>query len=228
MDNEKHLIANLWDVDDSIVYRQWLARLIQFLRVGVRGGKKLDRLLNKYKFERAIPALSEGEASTRPISRAERFISFNPHSIRTIMPGVLGILDISKRCGIPNIIATGRAKHEEWIEMTIESLKRNGIADFFEGKFFTPAGMDSALSKAVVIKHLLLAYENVTFYEDDVETAIFVAKIFGEKVRIRLVRHKMNEYLYRKLNVSEYTNIELFDLGAAEVKYRNLLESSHE
>lgn len=211
MISEKLVEAHIFDVDDTIVNREWYTRLLQVARVYFLGTKTLDRLFKKYNNEEDIPEFDNTlPKEDAPLKLRERMSKFF-HSTRTVIPGVLGLLNKLNEKSIPLFIATGRRNHTEWAEMTNESLDMNKI-DFFPEKFFTPSEMKSAVNKAIVIKDKLKKYGRIEFYEDDVETAVFLALTFGDDVKINLIYHKLNIPLYNKLQIKTLPNIKLYDI----------------
>lgn len=113
---------------------------------------------------------------------------------------------------MPINLVTGRRNHKSWIEMTEKNFMQNGIGTFFQEKFFTPKGTKSALNKAIVVKDQLKKYQTVNFYEDDVETAVFLAWIFEERIKVHLIYHSINKPLYAKLQIRDFPNIELLNV----------------
>lgn len=219
-------VAHFFDVDDTLENRQILARLWQVLRVYFGGSRTLDKLFSKYNSIDDIPELKQEHPENndleihvrdiaKPLELAKKFIeraSKYFHSIRTVIPGVIGLLEEIKNTSTPPGIVTGRRNHTEWINTTSENFGANKLGEYFNEKYFTPHGMKSALRKAIVIKDKLRSHTKVKFYEDDVETAVFLALTFGDELEIVVIYHALNIPLYDKLQIKYLKNIKLLDV----------------
>lgn len=103
-----------------------------------------------------------------------------------------GVADEIKRLideGFDLFIDTGRPNKLTWADVTMETLDRAGILNFFKEIFYKPPGVSSTISKAHALHLLSKKYNTIEFNDDEISTAHFIASIFPE-IGVNLVQKK--------------------------------------
>lgn len=186
-------IACSFDLDDTVVGREGITR-----GAGALAGIFKRHSLPSYTISN-LPEIDRTVVD-EPLTRLEA-TSFIVHRRRNVFPGVFELLEEQVSDGADIFGNTGRSNKRAWVDMTWNSLTRGGISHFFRDIFFTPKGMETAVSKAVGLKELQVAYRKVIHVDDDPRTIAFLANIFPE-MDIYLITYGTTGLLYSREEMS--------------------------
>ena len=201
MTEQLNLKARVFDFDDTLIGRESVTRI---------SGLVFGRLR-----PHRIPALTLVDVSqlelnhSRVASSINGFkerISFEFHARRNVYLEVRDILAGIAADGVDIYGNTGRSHKGDWVDMTEETLRRGGIAEYFKGVFYTPDGVRTAVSKAHAILGLTKQYEEVEFDDDDPRTARFIAKLFPN-VKVNLIQQGFTGLLVSRNELNELPNL---------------------
>lgn len=180
--------AYSFDLDDTIFRREKIIRYLGFIKGGLNRHKRSPYNINN------LPNISFGPVD-QPITGLVEKLSFKIHAQRSIIPETKDIIIEAASQGIDIYGNTGRSNKREWEIMTARSLENAGIAEYFRGVFHTPDGIKTAMSKAVALKLLLENYKQVSHFEDDYRTVLFLADLFPN-IDIYFIQHALSGLLY--------------------------------
>lgn len=204
MNTERKNKAQVFDLDDTIFARERIIRVLGFINGKLHPqSHSLLMRADIMRFE-----INHGRVDSQIEGWKER-LAFEAHARRQIFPWVLRILEALAEEGVDIYGNTGRPSKTEWVDMTYESLDKEGIGKFFTDVAFTPEGVKTAVSKAHRLDQLARFYGNkrVEYFEDDPRTIIFLAPLFPE-IRINYVQHKLSGLLVPDHELMEFGNVQ--------------------
>ena len=202
MKEQLHLKARAFDLDDTlIVGRETFTRASSLI---------MSRILSHHlpNLEIAhIAGLNLNHSRVNlPINSLKERISFELHARSKVYPGVIDELEKIADSGTDIYGNTGRPHKGDWVDMTEETLRRGGVAEYFRGVFYTPDGIRTAVSKAHAVLELTERYEQVEFDDDDPGTAYFIANLFP-RVKVNLVKHRFTGLFVSRSELDKLPNL---------------------
>ncbi|RJQ38068.1 HAD family hydrolase [Candidatus Microgenomates bacterium] len=144
-------------------------------------------------------------------------ISFWFQSKRKVNPNIAKALWELKEKGIKIFGNTGRENKKNWVEMTIQTLKKGGVLDLFEKDinnnpiiFFKPENISITQSKAAAVKELIKKYKRVVHMEDNPIDALPIAATFKD-VKVILVKDFSTNILLWMVDMKKFPNVQITD-----------------
>lgn len=193
--------AAVFDFDDTLIGREIVTRASGLIMGRVRPHRSSGLSVADI----AKLQLNHSRVSD-PIRRLRERLSFKLHARRNVYQGVKGEFERITANGADIYGNTGRSHKGEWVDMTEETLRRGGIAEYFREVFYTPEGVRTAISKAHAIQELTKQYERVEFYDDDPKTALFIASLLPN-VDVNLVQHGLTGLLVSRDELEKLPNL---------------------
>lgn len=148
-----------------------------------------------------VPGIQTGVAET-PLGPRE-YPSYLIHLFKFVYPAARRVLPLLNGDSYLN---TGRRNTKPWVDLTLRSMKRAGIGDYFRGFYFCPRGLSTGLSKLAVIAELRNRYPQVTHFDDNPLDGLLIARHFPD-VRMALVQDWSTRLFLRRLKI----DLEQFD-----------------
>ncbi len=136
--------------------------------------------------------------------RVGEMVSFLMHSIRRVNGSVPDFLDTYSSVDIYG--NTGRANRTPWVNMTMHTLQRAGVAEVFKDVYFKPPGTKTMLSKLAAIDELRRKYGVVTHLDDNPADALPIAAFFQD-VQVVIVQDLTTGLLYSREEAEKYPNV---------------------
>lgn len=140
------------------------------------------------------------------VSGKKEKIAFDWHAKRQVYPGVREELERLTSEGVDIYGNTGWPNKGDWVDMTHESLDKQGIGGFFTDIAFTPAGIKTAISKVHWLAHISKLYEYVEYDEDDGRTVEFVASRLPN-VQINYIQYGTSGLLVDRRELEAFPNV---------------------
>jgi phosphoglycolate phosphatase-like HAD superfamily hydrolase len=190
--------AMVFDLDDTLLKRSFIERNMTLLVERTRP-YQLPLFTRK---EIALLDINHSPIN-QPFTNLIEQVAFKLLSERKIFPGATDTIKRLTDQGFDIYINTGRPNKSVWADMTNETLNNSGIKDYFKQIFYTPEGIDTAVSKAHTISLLSQLYgADIEFSDDDIRAAHFVALTFPE-IQVNLIQYKLS----RRINLEQFPNI---------------------
>lgn len=196
---EKEKKAISFDIDDTMTERGALARAFGALN-GVFHPYHLPNIVLD-----AIPDIVRYETPSQKMNPKEK-LSLYFHGKRIAIPGVRALLLGKKEAGFDIYGNTGRADKKEWIQMTENFYRENGLAALITQTFYTPDGIKTAFSKAAALRELQESYNTIEHWDDDPRTIRTLAEYFPD-ITLHLIAYPTNHFLYPVQNLTRLQNV---------------------
>jgi hypothetical protein len=126
MIKDNYRIARVFDLDDTLIGREAIARGLGLVKGTLRGYS----LPNLTREQIAQLDINHDRVEGRVTSIADG-VSFTVHSRRNVLPGVKEELERLTGQGADIYGNTGRSNVAPWVDMTEETLRKGGIKDHF-------------------------------------------------------------------------------------------------
>ena len=199
---KEQLKARVFDLDDTLLEgRETFTRASSLIM-----SRMLSRNLPNLEIANISGLNLNHSRVDLPINSLKERISFELHARSKVYPGVIDELEKIADSGTDIYGNTGRPHKGDWVDMTEETLRRGGIAEYFRGVFYTPDGIRVAVSKAHAVLGLTERYEQVEFDDDDPRTARFIAQLFPN-VKVNLVQHGFTRLLVSRTGLDKLPNL---------------------
>ncbi len=199
---KEQLKARVFDLDDTLLEgRETFTRASSLIM-----SRMLSRNLPNLEIANISGLNLNHSRVDLPINSLKERISFELHARSKVYPGVIDELEKIADSGTDIYGNTGRPHKGDWVDMTEETLRRGGIAEYFRGVFYTPDGIRTVVSKAHAVLGLTERYEQVEFDDDDPRTARFIAQLFPN-VKVNLVQHGFTRLLVSRTGLDKLPNL---------------------
>ncbi len=160
-----------------------------------------------------LPGVSSGIPSIQrevlgiPIALRE-YPSYFIHRLKFVYPEVRRSLLLLEDSD--SYLNTGRLNTKPWFDLTMLSMKRARILDYFKGFYFRPRGLPTSLSKLAVVAELKMQYEEVTHFDDNPLDGIPIARHFPD-VRVVIIKDWSTGLLLRRLGIEldQFPNVSI-------------------
>lgn len=196
--------AEVFDVDDTLVFRHPLIRVYSAL--------KSRNPLSKPPVE-DIPDINHQRTERIVTGRRERMM-LAAHTRRAAIPAMRALLIQSFEEGAHIFVLTGRSSDSDWYDGTENQLDREGILPYVatpDRRLHTPDGKKTALSKTHGLSVISRSYESTRFSDDDWPTIQFGAASLPN-VAFRYVYHGFPAVYPSNRVLEEHPNISVLDL----------------
>lgn len=158
-----------YDIDDTLVGREWPTRLAGSLRGGI--GYSFPEYPG-YPLS-AIPDLNHEPVDTQGIKRVALWF----HQRRRAIPEVVERLRAEASQGVELYAISGRPATIEWLNATINQFEREHIPIPATRIILTPIGVSTRVSKADAIRKLGIEEYN----DDDLRTILYLSGLFPDR-----------------------------------------------
>jgi len=193
--------ARVFDFDDTLLGRERITRLM-----GLVVGKVRPQHVPHLSAEEITQLnINHGRVEGEVKGRVEK-TAFDWHAGRRVYPGVKEELEKLTSEGVDIYGNTGRPNKGAWVDMTHESLDRQGIGTYFRDIAFTPKGIKTAVSKAHRLWELSQQYEQVVMDEDDPRTVRFLATVLPD-VQINYIQYGTSGLLVSRRELEAFPNV---------------------
>ncbi len=151
-----------------------------------------------------IPEMVREEVTDR--LRPAELPNFIVHMVRRVPEEVKSAILSLYGIGFDIYGNTGRSSRGPWVNMTMASLERHGVLDYFLDVFFKPEGFKTRDSKINAVAKLRERYERVVHFDDNPEDALPMAELFPD-VKLVIVQDKSTGLLYSREEALRYHNV---------------------
>lgn len=193
-------VAIGYDIDNTLVRREWPTSLAEALRGGI--GYSFPKYPWNTPF--AIPDLNHEPVDTQGIKRVALWF----HQRRRAIPGVAERLKKEASQGVELYAISGRPATTEWLNATINQFEREGIPIPGTRIILTPTGVSTRVSKAHAIREL-----NIEEYsDDDLRTILYLSRSFPDR-KFNWISHNLAGIFVPKAIPGYWPNIKIVPIN---------------
>lgn len=205
--------AEVFDIDDTLIFRQPLIRYLGALATRIPPLRT-----SNCKRPAKIPCFSRKRIE-EPKSRMERIV-LAAHIERRAIPEMRDLLIQSYQAGSHIYLLTGRSTNAEWVDGTTRQLAKEDILPYVTepaSRLHTPGGKDTTLSKIYGLDRISHYYE-MTCFSDDHWPTIHQGIRLLPNVGFRYVYHGFPCIYPSEREFAEYPNLSVVDLTKSAKK----------